>query len=240
MVISAVRALLQFTTILPLGSHADYDAFARASWTLPLAGYVTGAAGALVALLMPTPVLAAAGALAAVLVVSGLNHFDGLLDLGDGLMAHGGREKRVHALTDRQIGAGGVGAGIIVTLLAFAGLLSVPAVACAVIIGEVWAKWVQAALIAHGRPFREGMFSYISGFSRPWFSVAALILVLPLLLLPVPLAGIAAAGIAAVLTLAAVMTVSKHLFGGINGDITGAAGEMARALAFVALAVAGM
>jgi len=30
------------------------------------------------------------------------HHFDGLLDLGDGLMAHGEREKRIKALTDRQ------------------------------------------------------------------------------------------------------------------------------------------
>jgi len=240
MVWSAVRALLQFTTILPLGRHADYDAFARASWILPLAGYVTGGAGALVALLMPTPVLAAAGALATVLVISGLNHFDGLLDLGDGLMAHGGRDKRVNALTDRQIGAGGVGAGIIVTLLAFAGLLSVTAVACAVIIGEVLAKWVQAALIAHGRPFREGMFSYISGFSRPWFSAAALLLCLPLLWLPLSLAGFAAAGAGALVTLLAIMTVAGRLFGGINGDITGAANEVTRALVVVALALAGV
>ena len=240
MAFSAVRALLQFTTILPLGRHAEYDAFARVSWILPLAGYVTGAAGAVVALLMPTPVLAAAGALAAVLVMSGLNHFDGLLDLGDGLMAHGGREKRVNALTDRQIGAGGVGAGIIVTLLVVAGLLSVTAVACAVVIGEVLAKWVQAALIAHGRPFRDGMFSYINGFSRPWFSAAALLLCLPLLLLPVSPAGFGAAGIAAAGTLLLVLAVANHLFGGINGDITGAANELTRALVVVALAIAGV
>ncbi|HDQ08701.1 MAG TPA: adenosylcobinamide-GDP ribazoletransferase [Methanoculleus sp.] len=240
MVLSAVKALLQFTTVLPLGRHAGYDAFARASWILPIAGYVTGGAGALVALIMPTPVLAAAGALATILVVSGLNHFDGLLDLGDGLMAHGGREKRVNALTDRQIGAGGVGAGIIVTMLAFAGLLSVTAVACAVIIGEVLAKWVQSALIAHGRPFREGMFSYISGFSRPWFSAAAFLLCLPLLLLPVAPAALAGAGAAAVVTFLGVMMVARHLFGGINGDITGAANEVARALVVIALALAGV
>ena len=70
--------------------------------------------------------IAAAAVLALVLILSGCNHLDGLLDFGDGLMAHGSREKRVSAMTDRQIGTGGVAAALIVILLAFSGLLSVP------------------------------------------------------------------------------------------------------------------
>ena len=39
---SALLALLQFTTILPLGKPQDFDEFARRSWLYPLAGYVIG------------------------------------------------------------------------------------------------------------------------------------------------------------------------------------------------------
>ena len=42
----SVRALLQFTTILPLGEPADFDAFAQRSWLYPFAGYVAGAVAA--------------------------------------------------------------------------------------------------------------------------------------------------------------------------------------------------
>ncbi|MDD1682010.1 MAG: adenosylcobinamide-GDP ribazoletransferase, partial [Methanoregula sp.] len=38
----ALLALLQFTTVLPLGKPQEFDTFARHSWIYPLAGYVIG------------------------------------------------------------------------------------------------------------------------------------------------------------------------------------------------------
>jgi len=103
---STLLALLQFTTILPLGKPQDFSLFARRSWLYPLAGYVIGGLAAIPVLFIADHTIAAAGAVALVLLISGAHHFDGLLDLGDGLMAHGDQEKRVRALTDRQVGAG--------------------------------------------------------------------------------------------------------------------------------------
>ncbi|MDD1718762.1 MAG: adenosylcobinamide-GDP ribazoletransferase, partial [Methanoregulaceae archaeon] len=116
----SIRSLLQFCTILPLGEHADFDQFACRSYLYPIAGYVIGGLTALLVFWVRDPPIAAGLAIASVLILSGCHHFDGLLDLGDGLMAHGSREKRISALTDRQIGAGGVAAGIIILLLTFA------------------------------------------------------------------------------------------------------------------------
>ncbi|HPT74691.1 MAG TPA: adenosylcobinamide-GDP ribazoletransferase, partial [Methanomassiliicoccaceae archaeon] len=45
------------------------------------------------------------------LAVHGLNrflHFDGLIDLGDGLIATGTMEKKMSAMKDTRVGAGGV------------------------------------------------------------------------------------------------------------------------------------
>ncbi len=84
-----IRALLQFTTILPVGKPADFEAFAKRSYLYPLAGYLIGAIAALPLILIQSPMAAAAVSLGLILLVSGCNHFDGLLDLGDGLMAHG-------------------------------------------------------------------------------------------------------------------------------------------------------
>ena len=47
----AVKALLQFTTILPLGKPADFDCFAAHSWLYPIAGYITGLIAAIPALI---------------------------------------------------------------------------------------------------------------------------------------------------------------------------------------------
>src|SRR5512147_3262539 len=173
MALRAVAALLQFATVLPLGKPRDLEQFARHSWIYPLAGWAIGGIAAIPVFFIADPVIAAAVAVALVLLLSGAHHFDGLLDLGDGLMAHGGTEKRVRALTDRQVGAGGVCAGIVTTLLLFAGLQASAIAAAAIIAGEVCAKFSMAYLTAYGEPFREGIHSYLHGFARPDFPALA-------------------------------------------------------------------
>ena len=114
-----VLSLLQFTSVLPLGKTLDFDLFARHSWIFPVAGYIIALLVAVPVFFITDTTLAAAVAVAGVILLSGAHHFDGLLDLGDGLMAQGDREKRKRALTDRYVGPGGIAAGVVVTLLLF-------------------------------------------------------------------------------------------------------------------------
>jgi adenosylcobinamide-GDP ribazoletransferase len=234
---AAIAALLQFCTRLPLGGAGDFDAFARNSYLYPVAGYVVGGITAGVVYFLPAGPVQAAAAIALVMLITGANHFDGLLDLGDGLMAHGSREKRIAALTDRQVGAGGVAAGICVTLLAFAGLLSVASVPVAVIAAEVSAKAAMAGLTAAGKPFKEGIHAYLYSRSKPWFPAAALALCAPLLLLPLSVYAVGSALLAAFAAAIVLLVTAKALFGGVNGDIVGACGEIARAAALCAIAL---
>ena len=180
----ALISLLQFTTILPLGRQQDLADFARHSYLYPCAGYIIGGLVALPVFFIADRTIASAVAVALFLLISGAHHFDGLLDLGDGLMAHGDREKRIRALTDRNVGAGGIAAGIAVTLLLFAGLMASPAVIYAIIIGDVCAKFSMAFLTAYGTPFREGIHSYLHQYSRPVFPFIAGLFCIPLVLLP--------------------------------------------------------
>lgn len=234
---AAIAALLQFCTRLPLGKSGDFDAFARHSYLYPAAGYVVGGITAAAVYFLPAGPVQAAAAIALIMLLTGANHFDGLLDFGDGLMAHGGREKRIAALTDRQVGAGGVAAGIAVTLLSFAGLLSTASIPAAVIVAEVAAKAAMAGLTALGKPFKEGIHAYLYSRAKPWFAPAALVLCIPLLLLPLPRIAIAAAFLAAFAAAAVLLVTAKTLFGGVNGDVVGACGEIARAVAICAIAV---
>ena len=234
----ALIAMLQFATILPLGKPADFEAFAKASYLYPVAGYVIGGIAALFVFWIGNPVIAAAVAIAAVLLISGCNHFDGLLDFGDGLMAHGEKEKRIRALTDRQIGAGGVATGIVVTLLLFAGLVASASVAIAILVGEVCAKFSMAFLTATGKPFTDGIHSYLHGFSQPSFPYIAAMLCLPLLLLPIAPLKLAAAAIVMIACPSVLLLLAKRLFGGVNGDVVGASNEITRACVVLALALA--
>jgi adenosylcobinamide-GDP ribazoletransferase len=232
-----ILSLLQFTTILPLGKLQDFETFARHSYIYPLAGYVIGLIVAIPVFFIADRTIAAAVAIAGVILVSGAHHFDGLLDFGDGLMAHGSREKRINALTDRQIGAGGVATGLVVTLLLFAGLHGSPSIVAAIIIGEVCAKFSMVFLTAYGTPFRDGIHSYLYGFSRPIFPFYALIPCIPLIFLPVKPFALATAGIVMIVCPLILLKISQKLFGGVNGDVAGAANEITRACVIIAMAL---
>jgi len=240
MLLISLRALLQFTTVLPLGATADFSLFAKRSYLYPLAGYVTGGIAGLCAFWITDPMIAAAVAIAALLIITGANHFDGLMDLGDGLMAHGSREKRVMALTDRQIGTGGIAAGAAVLLLTFAPLTGIPDLLWALIIAEVAGKYSMALLTVYGEPFRDCLHAVLHGQAKGWFPLAAALLCTPLLLLPVAPGSLAVAALLAILTPAVLLLISRHLFGGVNGDVVGASHELTRAFVLCAMVLVPM
>jgi adenosylcobinamide-GDP ribazoletransferase len=233
----SVRALLQFCTPLPLGEPEEFEAFACRTWLYPLAGYVIGGIAALLVFWIPNHGIAAAISVAALLVLTGAHHFDGLLDLGDGLMAHGGKERRIAALTDRQIGAGAVAAGGAVLLCTYAGLSVPGSIPWALIAGEVGGKFSMLLLTVAGRPCCEGMHAYLHGFARPRFLIYGTILCLPLLLLPLPPVGLVLTAVLSVAVPLAMLAVAGRAFGGVNGDVVGAAGEITRAAVILGIAI---
>lgn len=235
MCLKALRALLQFTTILPLGKPVEFEYFARRSWLYPVAGYVTGGIAALAVFWIPVTPVAAAVAIALLLLISGCNHFDGLVDLGDGLMAHGEPEQRVRAMTDRQTGAGGVAIGTATLLLTYAGLQASVPLIWTILIAEVGAAFSMVILTTFGTPFREGIHLFLHGFARPHFPIFAAILCIPLVLLPVPPARLAVAAILMVTVPVLLLAVSRRLFGGVNGDVVGAGHELTRAVIIAAM-----
>ena len=233
----SLLSLLQFTTILPLGKTQDLELFARRSWLYPVAGYVIGALVAVPVFFIADRVIAAALAIALLLLITGAHHFDGLLDLGDGLMAHGDREKRVRALTDRNVGAGGIAAGIAVTILLFAGFQAAPSIAFSLIIGEVCAKYSMAFLTTYGTPFRPGIHSYLQQFSQPYFPALSFLLCLPLFLIPLAPVKVFGALLMSFICPVILLAISGRLFGGVNGDVVGASNEITRACAVLAVAL---
>jgi len=239
MCLNPVVALLQFTTILPLGRTRDFGEFARHSWIYPLAGYVVGGIAAICVLFLRSPLLAAAVGIGLVFLLSGCNHLDGLMDLGDGLMAHGGRERRVAALTDRQVGTGALALAVVTTLVSYSSLASVSSAACSLLVAEVGAKFSMAFLSTSGKPFRDGIHATIQSRSKPYFPLLAGVLCLPLALLPVPGRALLLAAGAMVACPLVLQLVSGRLFGGVNGDVVGAANEITRASVLAVLCISG-
>ncbi len=124
-------------------------------------------------------------AIIVILVVHILNrflHFDGLIDLGDGLVATGTPEKKLAAMKDTRVGAGGVSYGILFSLLIIASLASLPSYLFFIPVAmEVLAKNSLLTVAAFGKE-REGLGSPFVKSTEPSSAVASALLSFALLL----------------------------------------------------------
>jgi adenosylcobinamide-GDP ribazoletransferase len=243
---AGVRLALSWLTVLPVPGPAEVDrrvASAAIRWA-PLAGLVLGlpAAGLLVGLHR----LGLPAALAGLLVVAALAlgtrgmHLDGLADTADGLGCYGPPERALAVMRDGGAGPFGV-ATLVLVLSAQAVALGAlaaapgrwPAVPLAVVAGRVAFGWCCRRGVPAARP--EGLGALVAD-SQPWFVPALAGLVLAALAVFAvpgrpwqgPLGVLAAAALVAVLS-----AHTRQRFGGVTGDVLGAAAELAGTVVLV-------
>jgi adenosylcobinamide-GDP ribazoletransferase len=239
-----LKALLSFFTILPV-RRSSLERAAQVAYLLPLVGIVTGLPGAILILsaYFVPPGVASTLALTAVLVAAGLHHSDGVLDIGDGLMAHGSPERRREVLRDTRVGVGGIGALFLIYAPAVAAIVALCAAspgraALALLAGEVAARSAMLLVLAFGKPADADSSSVpfvraLSGPRRTAGITLALLAPLPLLLPIGVLAPLAVIAVPLVALLS--LRVAGNTFGGIGGDVVGATGEACRTILLVLL-----
>lgn len=227
----------------------DVDSLSKRFWTVPFIGLFYGLVAGALFYALGAVFDGLISAVIVLLAVHGLNrflHFDGLIDLGDGLISTGTQEKKMAAMKDTRVGAGGVAFGLMLTLLVASSLASVPRELYLVPIAmEVLAKNSLFTVAAFGRP-RDGLGNpFVSNAKRSdvaLSSALSLLLLLPFLaitnvhfnVLPIVLAMIAAS----VLAGAVMSRVAMRSFGCVNGDLLGATNEISKAAVLLtALAV---
>jgi adenosylcobinamide-GDP ribazoletransferase len=239
-----VRALLSFFTALPVGG-VSLEVAAKKVYLLPLVGLVTGLTGGTVILLgYPMPAgVAATLALGTVLLVAGLHHTDGVLDVGDALMVRDTPQRRRAVLKDTRVGVGGLGALFFIYAPALAALTALatdsPArAALALLAAEVSVRSAMLFALAFGKPAEAGSSSvrFVRSLKGPRRVVGAALALLGPLLCLLPLGGLAPlAALSAPLTALVMLRVARSAFGGISGDVVGATGEAARTVSLVVL-----
>ncbi|ACV12660.1 cobalamin 5'-phosphate synthase [Halorhabdus utahensis DSM 12940] len=231
--LSALRGAVGFLTRLPVGhDEAAWEAFRSQPAAFPLVGYAIGALAAL-PLLAPVPsATAAVGFLAWLYVLTGINHLDGVADLGDAAVVHGDSERRQEVLADTTVGVGAVAAvGIVFAGLATAGytLAQLPArAALLVVAGEVGAKTAVALAACLGTATHDGLGAQFTDRLHYRHALAPLVVAFPAVALtwPDPSALVA---VAAAVTCGVGMVVwARRTLGGVDGDVLGATAELAR------------
>src|SRR5580658_9287131 len=167
-----LKASLAFCTRLPLLREAPIagNALARAAWAFPVAGLVVGLIGAAVYVLAHKFGLSAwpasALAVAATMLATGCLHEDGLADTADGFGGGHTREQKLAIMRDSHIGAYGVCALAMASLLRAGALASLPsahAVVWVLIASHAAARATMPALMLLLPPARSDGLSFDVG-----------------------------------------------------------------------------
>ena len=242
----ALRSALAFGTVLPAGRDCRVDG--RTVTALPVAGLALGAVagGVLCAgnwLFGSHSLLAGLLTVATLLLLTRGLHLDGLADTADGLGCYGPADRALAVMRDGAAGPFGVAAIVVIVSTQAAGFAALPtgpagvaAVLTAVATGRVAA--VMAA--RRGVPAAPGstLGALVAG-TQSWFVLigwTAAVAGLSMLAAPRMWQGpVVVAG--ALLVAAALVVHCVRRFGGVTGDVIGAAVELATTLAVVGLAI---
>lgn len=179
--------------------------------------------------------VAAAVVVAADLALTGMLHFDGLVDSADGLLPPLEPARRLEVMADPAAGAFGVGVAVVVLLLRWASLATLAP--SPVLLGALWcASRLAMAQFARTLPYaRPGGLAgaFLDGGGRR-LPVGGVVLGAVLVAFG---AGDAAAGVAVLgIAAAAVMALAVRRLGGFTGDVLGAAGMVGETAGLLAAA----
>jgi adenosylcobinamide-GDP ribazoletransferase len=179
--------------------------------------------------------VAAAVVVAADLAMTGMLHFDGLVDSADGLLPPMEPSRRLDVMADPAAGAFGVGVAVVVLLLRWASLATLAP--SPVLLGALWcASRLAMAQFARSVPYARPS-GLASAFLQPGprrLPVAGLLVGAVLTALG---AGDAVAGVVVLaIAAAAVIALAVRRLGGFTGDVLGAAGMVGETAGLLAAA----
>ena len=129
--LSAIRSGFGFLSTIPVGITMEgIENLMKHIYLFPVVGAVIGIIFSLIvigltSLTMLPPMIISLFVIIAIYYFTGFNHIDALADFGDGLAAHGTKEKKIAAMRDTAIGTGGIVLCMIALLGVFASLVSI-------------------------------------------------------------------------------------------------------------------
>ena len=228
-----IGSVFSFLTIIPT-TNANLETIARYMYLFPLVGIVIGGIiggfGYGLSEAGIDPLIVGLLVVAAIAIITGIHHTDGLADFADGLMVRGTKEKKLAAMKDLSTGSAGIVA-IVMYLIGMVVAISLSngfELFWALLFSEVIAKFSmvlmasigQSAALGSNSPFLQLM------KDKRKLGVAFLFTLIPLLIFGGSAGMIAfAVGISFTMFLVA---LSSRSFGGITGDVLGATNELTR------------
>jgi adenosylcobinamide-GDP ribazoletransferase len=224
-----MRAAIQFLTIVPTGANIVRPG--QAAWAFPIVGALLGLLCAAILPLRPGPALA----LAALAVLTGGLHEDGLADVCDAIRKYRSREQMHRILKDSRIGAHGALAVMVCFVLRWQALALLPVGVWRTVTAAYGLSRAQMVLLAAvSRPAGEGLgAAFVATLPRGALLVAVIE--------SVALAALAGwqTGLALLAVNAVLLLIIRRWFlvrlGGVTGDCLGFLCVVSEALSLVTL-----
>ncbi|MSQ33020.1 MAG: adenosylcobinamide-GDP ribazoletransferase [Dehalococcoidia bacterium] len=228
-------AALGFLTVLPVpaAASATPERVGRSQLYFPVVGLLLGLALTGLHWLLTSylpPLLAAALLLAVWELLTGGLHTDGLMDTCDGLFGGRTPQERLVIMQDARVGAFGVLGAVLVLLVKYGALASLPVSAAgALAVALTAGRWAMVAAIGwfpYARPAGAG--AAFKDASRPWMAWLGLALALAVGWgFGRTLGLVAVAG--AVPVVWALGRFAARRLGGLTGDLYGAGAHLVEA-----------
>ncbi|HLB28160.1 MAG TPA: adenosylcobinamide-GDP ribazoletransferase, partial [Dehalococcoidales bacterium] len=235
---------LKFLTILPIARNRQ-DSLEEIRGSIvyyPLVGLIIGLflAGLnwLFSLVLPVA-LANALLLVSLVIITGALHLDGFIDTCDGIAGHKPAEARWQVMHDSRTGAFGVVGAVLLLLLKYVSLNSVPAglLTPTLIMMPVLGRWAMVfAIFAYPYARPEGLGKVIKP-GATWLTFAAATAITLAIGIGIAWIGlyvtaaVTMLGIWVIIVLAAAFF--KRMFAGLTGDTYGAINEIAEVGALI-------
>lgn len=242
--VRSVLGLLTFSTILPINVFTSIEYMTKLTWCWPFLHLFIGILAAVcgyvsLEFLHLNPFLTACIVYAFLMIITGYNHLDGVMDMADGVMVHGEPERKIMVMKDSSVGAGGVATLFLVASLTIAGINNILDYnfIFGIIICEMLAKTSLITTALLSKPLKPGIGSYFMVNTNMSNYLASTVIVAVIAYLLGGVVGVV--GVAgAVLGGCIISVIARRNFVLANGDVLGMSNEVGRLFSLIFMSVA--
>lgn len=238
----SILGLLTFSTIIPINVYTSIEYMTRMTWFWPIIHFFIGVLAAAISFVCLdifhlNLLFISAIVYGFLMIITGFNHIDGVMDMADGVMVHGDSQKKLSVMKDHMVGAGGVMSAIIIAFLTVAGIFNILDYGFinGIIICEMVGKSSLLTTALTSKSI-DGIGSYFIKATNISNYVISTVIVGVLCYLLGGLVGIFGL-IGAMLAGAVISLIAKKNFEVANGDVLGTSNEVGRAIALLFMAI---
>ena len=242
--IRSLLGLLTFSTILPINVFTSIEYMTKLTWCWPFLHVFIGVLAAIcgyvsLEFLHLNSFFTAAIVYAFLMIITGYNHLDGVMDMADGVMVHGEPERKIRVMKDSSVGAGGVATLFLVASLTIAGIYNILDYnfIIGIIICEMAAKTSLVTTALLSKPLVPGIGSYFikeTNIANYFLSTVIVGLIAYLLGGLVGIVGVVGAIVSGII----IATIAKRNFVLANGDVLGMSNEVGRLFSLLFMVIA--